>query len=495
MASFKWEIRRIYVVAALCCLLLGAGQYLFVFRPLVAQLHQAQGAKVTELRRGGARLIEAVVERHRNLAEQSASRSAIRERLVEYLHGALALEQLAEYSVPKLADAARASDEIRGIARYDAHGRALFAVGEDLPAPPEAGLLEPSREVRMRGPVQGPAGPRLLYYAPIIDPRNGFVGTDVLSLDDAAIRRVMNGDRHRLGHLALVQDGHIDYATQPPLSGEARAALAQYLAGWGEGPDYLLEAQRLEGTPWTLYALVERAELLAPVDRQVRALLGWLVAITLLVPAAGLVVLRALLGRLLRPRRLYHLSRTDPLTGLASREHFHEELARELHRARRSGRPLSLLLVDADHFQQINERHGARQGERVLQQLARGLRAAVGEPNCLAYYGADQFAVLLPEADSDAAGRLAERLRQQVGHERLRIGGETLALTVSVGVATARPDQAGPLEPARLLAAAERALAVGRREGRNRVSVDGGGPEPDDADRRRAELKDRRSRR
>lgn len=491
MTSFKWEVRRIYATAALCCLLLGAAQYLFVFRPMAEQLHQAQGAKVSELRRNGARLIEAVVARHRNLAEQSASRSAIRERLVEYLHGALDFQALVDYSVPKLADAARASDEIRGIIRFDANGRRLYAVGEDLPVPADMQLLGPAQKVRMRGPIFGPGGPRLLYYAPIIDPREGFVGTDVLSVEDTAIRRAMNEGRLRFGHLALVQNGEIDYATP---GAEARAALTRRLSGGDGDGDYLLEAQRLEDTPWTLYALVERAELLAPVNRQVRSLLGWLAAVTLMAAAACLLALHALMNRLLQPKRLYQFSRTEPLTGLANREHLYAELERELHRIQRSGRPLSLLLVDADHFRRIHERYGPRQGERVLRQLARALSAVVHEPDCLAYCGADQFAVLLPETDDEAARLTAERLRRHISRERLRIGAETLTLTVSIGVATARPGEIGP--PARLVEAAHNALAAGRREGRDRVSVAGEtGPRIEDPAGRRVEPKDRRSRR
>lgn len=159
---------------------------------------------------------------------------------------------------------------------------------------------------------------------------------------------------------------------------------------------------------------------------------------------------------------------TDGLTGLANRRCFDEVAPREWLRAQRSGAPLSLLLVDIDHFKQFNDRHGHPAGDRCLQQVATALASALRDDDLVARVGGEEFAVLLPRCSFAQAQTAAERLRDAV--ERLAVphgglSGQT-HVTVSLGLALAPPDADG--DAAGLIARADRALYQAKRAGRNR---------------------------
>jgi diguanylate cyclase (GGDEF)-like protein len=195
---------------------------------------------------------------------------------------------------------------------------------------------------------------------------------------------------------------------------------------------------------------------------------------------AGLVVLGLLLWRWLplavKERRraeqhasdLEKLAAVDFLTNLYNRRHF-EKLARaELARCQRYMRPLSLLMVDIDHFKTINDRLGHAAGDRVLQNVAAICRAEKRDSDVVARVGGEEFAVLLPETVEAAAVQLAERLRQQVRNHPLTIADEKVNVTVSVGVAGAAAGTSG-IEA--LIRRADEALYEAKRSGRDRVVV------------------------
>ncbi len=135
-------------------------------------------------------------------------------------------------------------------------------------------------------------------------------------------------------------------------------------------------------------------------------------------------------------KRLLHeqlAARTDSLTSLANRRAFVESAWMELERARRHGRPLSLLYLDCDDFKGVNDRLGHVGGDRVLAAVGAALRDAVRGHDTVARLGGDEFGVLLPEVDAPGAVALAERLRAQL-REALRPHGDRI--TFSIGVAT-----------------------------------------------------------
>jgi two-component system, cell cycle response regulator len=184
------------------------------------------------------------------------------------------------------------------------------------------------------------------------------------------------------------------------------------------------------------------------------------------VPAA---VLHLRIQKALEHARTRRLASTDGLTEVYNHRTFHERLAQEIARANRYSRPLSLLMIDVDHFKLYNDTYGHPQGDIVLHDLARLLREMSRTSDTVARCGGEEFAVILPETDSIGAQQIGQRLREQV--ERHLFPGKEImpggALTISVGVATHAP--AGSKDA--LLQAADTALYTAKREGRNRVCV------------------------
>jgi diguanylate cyclase (GGDEF)-like protein len=159
---------------------------------------------------------------------------------------------------------------------------------------------------------------------------------------------------------------------------------------------------------------------------------------------------------------------TDELTGLANVRAFQTILEREIERARRFNTPLALVMLDLDHFKQINDEYGHQQGDEGLALVADVLRDFSRDIDAPARYGGEELAVILPQTDAQGAEQLAERIREAV--ERLevpRVDGEgSLRLQASFGVASL-PESAETREG--LIAAADAALYRAKRGGRNRV--------------------------
>ncbi len=161
------------------------------------------------------------------------------------------------------------------------------------------------------------------------------------------------------------------------------------------------------------------------------------------------------------------LATIDPLTGAYNRRTFHDIAERELARAVRNGQPLSIIVVDIDHFRPVNEKHGIRAGDEVLRRVADLIRTALRKEDMLVRYGGEEFLVMLPDVPGPGAVVVAGRIRKSVEAETLQVEGQSLQLTVSVGV-SARFDE-GPESIENLLARADEALALAKQRGRNRV--------------------------
>src|SRR5258707_1159312 len=161
------------------------------------------------------------------------------------------------------------------------------------------------------------------------------------------------------------------------------------------------------------------------------------------------------------------MATTDPLTGAYNRRTFHEIAERELSRIRRAGQPLSIIILDIDHFRPVNENYGVRVGDEVLQKIADIVRLALRKEDMLVRYGGEEFLVMLPDVPGPGAVVVAGRIRKSVEAEMLEVGGYRLPITVSVGV-SARLDE-GPESIESLLTRADEALALAKQRGRNRV--------------------------
>ncbi len=174
--------------------------------------------------------------------------------------------------------------------------------------------------------------------------------------------------------------------------------------------------------------------------------------------------------------RLQELTRQDPLTGVRNRRFLNEKLPEEYHRACREGLPLSVIMVDVDHFKQINDQYGHLAGDQCLKTVADLLeRMATGPGAVVTRYGGEEFCLLLPGASRMDAVALAEAIRESVANERMRIRGRTLRITVSMGVSSGTPQREG--RPEHLLDAADKALYAAKAGGRNRVLSEQTAPE------------------
>lgn len=156
------------------------------------------------------------------------------------------------------------------------------------------------------------------------------------------------------------------------------------------------------------------------------------------------------------------LTITDPLTGIHNRRYFLDQLAGELERRSRTQRPLSLIMLDIDHFKRINDGFGHDAGDRVLQELCRRIGARLRRIDSLCRLGGEEFIVICPETDADQASHLAESLRRLLQDSPFA---EVGRVTASFGVSSARPGDSRES----LLQRADQALYAAKNGGRNRV--------------------------
>ncbi|MFH1060801.1 MAG: diguanylate cyclase [Pseudomonadota bacterium] len=173
------------------------------------------------------------------------------------------------------------------------------------------------------------------------------------------------------------------------------------------------------------------------------------------------------MGVALNAWRLRLLATTDFLTGLFTRARFVESLEQELKVAAYMGYPLSLILLDADHFKDVNDCFGHPGGDAALAGVAECMRSSTRTSDTLARIGGEEFAVILPRSDGGQARRLAERIRERVAEMELVHRGRAIRLTASLGVATWLPE--APLSQDELVEQADQALYQAKFAGRNRV--------------------------
>lgn len=175
-------------------------------------------------------------------------------------------------------------------------------------------------------------------------------------------------------------------------------------------------------------------------------------------------------ARLLRIERdtLDKLAKSDALTGLANRRHLDSRLPLELARMQRRGIPLSLVMIDLDHFKGINDRFGHETGDRVLAEVAALIRRLCRPYDEGFRYGGEEIVLLMPETRHQEAVLGTERLRHAIEHHRWSTMRAELTVTASFGITQARPGD----DPQALLARADSALYRAKRRGRNRVEVE-----------------------
>jgi two-component system cell cycle response regulator len=184
----------------------------------------------------------------------------------------------------------------------------------------------------------------------------------------------------------------------------------------------------------------------------------------------GDVVFKFLLGGNIESvyhEEVYQLSVLDSLTGIHNRRYFLDFLDRELASAHRHSNPLTLAMMDIDHFKAINDERGHLCGDAVLKQLAERIRPRIRREDLFARYGGEEFAVILTMTGLAGGVRFAENVRQMVGRRTFLFEKQQLPVTVSLGVTTMENEP--ELDPASLIQRADQRLYEAKRGGRNRV--------------------------
>lgn len=172
---------------------------------------------------------------------------------------------------------------------------------------------------------------------------------------------------------------------------------------------------------------------------------------------------------------LVHEATTDSLTGLPNRRQFLADCARELHRVERSGGSLAVAVLDIDHFKEINDRHGHATGDEALASFSTTVCSIIRDIDTCGRLGGDEFAILLPDADLADAVAALERIRAAFEETPCEADGHQLLITISAGVAQARP---GDDTVDTMLVRADRALYDAKETGRNRVVAERPGWRP-----------------
>lgn len=208
---------------------------------------------------------------------------------------------------------------------------------------------------------------------------------------------------------------------------------------------------------WAVTAEIAASDAFADVDRLRITVIAFAIPLGLVL-ILGAWLLNRTLGFWQRAEaEVRRLAAIDALTGIYNRRSWDEHLARELARSRRERRPLSVAIIDLDHFKRFNDRNGHPAGDRLLAEAATAWRSAIRTTDILARYGGEEFAAALPDCPVDQAVGIMDRLRTVV----------PMGQTLSAGVACWDGAESG----AALMARADRALYVAKDQGRNRVIV------------------------
>ncbi|MEN3112277.1 GGDEF domain-containing protein [Uliginosibacterium paludis] len=240
-------------------------------------------------------------------------------------------------------------------------------------------------------------------------------------------------------------------------------------SAFSDGVQRIVSYEKLPGHPVFVVSSRGYDEALQPWQTIRRILLLVAALLTLALLATGLVIRRSHRAVFSAQAALHRMAMTDELTGVFNRRAFMEEAARAREAARQAGTALSVLMIDCDHFKQVNDRYGHAVGDEVLQGATRCWREALREPDRLARLGGEEFCVLLPGLAAEDAEGVAERLRQLSAGAQVSAREPALRVTVSIGVASLSAQDA---DWQSLLARADRALYRAKEEGRNRVVVE-----------------------
>lgn len=328
--------------------------------------------------------------------------------------------------------------------------------------------VEPPRRLPL-GPLRpGPTDTAPLYIAGAPQEHDEPIGLALVADDDAEFRGVLVRRARKMGLTVVeAEDGTQAIAALQEYPFDV-IVVDVYMPG-ATGLEVFHSARRVDPD---IQAIVLTGS--ASVENAVEALRGGVYDF-LTKPLESLAAFELTLARALEHRHLLRenarlfsevqrLAVTDSLTGLYNRHKLNENLEIEVERARRYGRPLSMIMIDLDGLKAVNDSQGHQAGDTVLQQTAQAIRSQVRRVDSPTRYGGDEFVVLLPEANGEEAERVARRIGARIG--AIRVGGA--AVSASIGVAEWTAQFPSSKE---FLASSDAALYEAKRTGRGRVAI------------------------
>jgi diguanylate cyclase (GGDEF)-like protein len=220
----------------------------------------------------------------------------------------------------------------------------------------------------------------------------------------------------------------------------------------------------IKGTPWKILATLPTAALFKPIDGSAR-IIPWLILLgfALIATALGVVLLQNWERKRLRAEE----AGIDSLTQLANRRQLDERTAVLYSASRRHHFDIAVMMIDIDHFKEVNDQYGHQYGDQVLKAVAECIHTCLRTEDVGARWGGEEFVIVLPFTSLDAATRVAERLRQLIAAMSIDVGGSRpLKITVSIGVAA----EVDGVDPSELLPLADIALFNAKDRGRNCVA-------------------------
>jgi diguanylate cyclase (GGDEF)-like protein len=226
-----------------------------------------------------------------------------------------------------------------------------------------------------------------------------------------------------------------------------------------DGNNHLLNVRYIPELHWYLFVEKEEDAALSGIRRT----LYWNLLVS--VAVTGLVLLLVSLATKRYQERLEAVALSDKLTGLANRQALDIVLQRDMAEHRRSGMGVALLLLDLDHFKDINDKYGHLAGDAVLKSVAVAIRSQLRDSDMLGRWGGEEFMVILKRTDLNAATLVAEKIRQHLTSVKITYATHEIGLNCSIGVAVLREDDTADS----LLNRADRGLYAAKQGGRNLV--------------------------
>lgn len=310
----------------------------------------------------------------------------------------------------------------------------------------------------------------------VLDYKQRFLGAAGVGLSVDSVRNLINEYQGRYqrqiyfvdekGRLTLFSGTHPTGANLSEIAGLKELAPSilqsteggtfEYKAG---GTNHLLNVRYIPELHW--YLFVEKREDHALSSIRKTLYLNLAISITV----TGLVLLLVSVATKRYQERLEAVALSDKLTGLSNRQALDLMLQRDMAEHRRTGMGLAILLLDLDHFKDINDKHGHLAGDAVLKRIALAIRAQLRDSDLVGRWGGEEFMVILKRTDLNAAMLVAEKIRQHIAATPVSYGKEQISLSSSIGVAVLRDNDTADS----LLIRADRGLYAAKQGGRNLV--------------------------